>query len=697
METLPALRPEPSEQAVVFRPRPFASDKIIFSVPNGTTIEGIVLACGLPQALRGCAKVWIDDYEVPRHLWRHARPNAGRTVYVAPVPQGGDGGKGTFATILMIAVAVAAAAFAQPLGLAILGVEAGAASATQLAIASFIGGTLIMGAGALLSMALIPPPKTPNMAFDTGASLPAPNFSITGVSNRATPYGPIPRVFGRRRVYPVLAARPYSETEGNKTYFRVLLLVGYGPIDISDLKIGETPIESFSGTEWEINEGGPDGWEGNRDHTLYTQSIREDSFNLALVRAGETQGADDDWVSRISRIGTREISIDISFPGGLAGFPADLAEKNAVGDRFPLTVELEVRYRKVGDVAWSTPTWVNASENGFGTPGEITITDMSQSLVRRGGLFRVAEAAQYEVQVRRTTTTSGPSKIDLTFWTALRSIAYETPITEPQVCTIAIRMLATGQLNGVPDQINCIATSYLPVYTGSGWEWELSRNPAWAYTHLLRTRGAVSVIPDHRIDLEGMMAWADACDAEPPNGPAPYWTFDGVIEGGSLWNALKIVAAHGRAAYGTKDGKHCVVRDVEQETSIQPITPRNSWAYEGTKLFVDLPHAIRVRFVNEELGYQEDELVVYDDGYTEENATRFETLDMLGSSRSAQSWREGRYFIAVARLRPELHRVYMSAEQLRCTTGDLVRFAYDTILVGLGTGRVLSREVDDPE
>ena len=114
---------------------------------------------------------------------------------------------------------------------------------------------------------------------------------------------------------------------------------------------------------------------------------------------------------------------------------------------------------------------------------------------------------------------------------------------------------------------------------------------------------------------------------------------------------------------------------------------RYSYGYSGRKQFIDLPHALKVRFINPDKEWQEDERIVYADGYGAENAERFETVDMMGCTSPEQAWREGRYHLAVGKLRPETHEVFQDVEALRATDGDLVMFAHDVILVGLGWKR----------
>lgn len=663
--------------------RPFSTDREERLALFGLTLAEMLEQSDLPQRYWPYIQVFVDDEEVPREWWTRVRPKPKARLFVrvnALGGGGGGGGKNPLAIIASIAV-IAFAAWAAPLlTAALFGVEAAAVSAAGVFTAMGLTKLVIAGAitmiGSLLVNAIAPTPRAAIRGAD-GNGLSAPAYALTGTSNRLSPYGAIPRVLGQRRLFPVLAAKPYTETIGNERYMRLLLLVGYGPLNLDDLRIGSTPIGAFDGAEVELREG----WENDQPITLYTQRIEEDPLSIALTSAGG-------WRTITSRPGARELSLDISFDRGLAFY-------NDQGGRSTATVAFDAEYRKVGVPTWVPIPWKAGGDTGFETAGVITIADASSSPVRRGGRFDVPETGQYELRLRRTTAdTTSPRMIDSATLSVLRTITDEAPVTMSGLAMIALRLKAYEQINNQIQQISCVATSYLEVWDGSDWSWEMTRNPAWAYCDVLRRRGGTSLIPDGRIDLNGIREWAAACDALAVDGD-PKWAFDGVIEGGSVVEALRDIASHARARYGLRDGKHSVVRDVPQSVPVLHITPRNSYGYTGRKQFVDLPHALKVRFINPDKDWQEDERIVYADGYNAANADRFETVDMMACTSAEQSWREGRYHLAVGRLRPETHEVYQDVEALRATDGDLVMFAHDVILVGVAWGRIKARLVID--
>jgi hypothetical protein len=678
--------------SVLVQPNPFEAKHVELGIPTGWNIREIVRHSGFPAVYDDHVRVWVNDEEIPREMWSRVRPKAGVNLYVRVTPQGGGGGGGggqpggkkkkggILGTILMVVVTVVVA-FVAPYLAGALGFVAGTAS---FAVAKAVIGFGLTMLGGLLVSSLVKPPKSqPTQQNDQGQPI-SQRALLTGVQNRFEPYAFIPRVIGRRRLYPLLAARPYTEAVGPNRFVRALLCVGWGPLAISDIKIGDTPITAFSNIEYEVREGWasghtafgtlPGGKSPDAAQTLFTNSVTEETFTAVL--------APGVGVARLTRTETSEVSIDVTFPGGLAFY-------NDQAERQELTVQITCQYRVPGG-SYQFVTWdSNSTADGTQSNGSLTCIDKSGAASIFGGTFKTPGPGQYEILLTRATGAYPSDRyVDRAEFTALRSIRYQNPVNTPGVSLIAVRMRATDQFQGLPDQINCVAQSYLPTWSGSSWAWALSQSPAWAYADMMRRRGTTRVIPDSRIDLPTIQAWATGCAVTAPNADEPRWTVNSIYEGGSIFTGLREIAGHGRGAFTIKDGKYSVVRDIPQTVPVQHISPRNSYGYSGSKPFIDYPDALKVNFINAARGFQEDEVIVYFDGYDATNATKFEALDLPGCTSATQAWREARYYMAVARLRPEEHSVSMDIEALRCTAGDLVQFSHDVISIGLGAGRI---------
>jgi hypothetical protein len=670
----------------------FRDERITGAIPAGWSVDEIIgqmvvehaIHPGIIPALR--VSIWSEKTKretfVPYDAWKKVRPKPGCSVRVHAVPMGGGGGggggKSPVKMIAMIAIMVVAAVVTAGAGAALLGAAMASSTAFTVGGMAVTWGGIVGGiAGAMVTMvgnaivnAIIPTNTNADRSSDAlnssyNTSLSSPTYSIMGVRNRVNPFGVVPKVYGRRRVFPMLAANTYTETQGSDQYFRALFCFGYGPLQIEDIKIGETSIDDFIGVEYELREG----YSTDTPVTLFTRSVGEDSLNIHLTQAGS-------WATRTTRANTDEITVDVNLPRGLTIFDSS-------GGRSERSVSLSVEYSVTG-----AASWVSA--------GTISLTDNSTSAVR-GTLRWTVTKGQYDVRIKRDTDDSSSDQImDSTYWSTLRSITTEYPINMPGLALLAVRIKATEQLNGAIETLNAVCTSVLPAWNGTSWSAPaVTRNPAWAWCDVLRGGANNRPTDDDDIDLASVLDWANACDATSPQGEGPTWQYDAVHDKATTVDQmLRDIAAAGRARYIRRDGKESILRDVAQTTAFQHFTPRNSWGFKSTKSFVDHPHGLKCRFVNPDEGWQEDEVVVYADGYTSTTASLFEQIDMLSCTSQKQAWREGRYHMYAARLRPATYEINTDVENFACQPGDLVYVAYDVPMWGQWQSRIQEMTFD---
>lgn len=834
---------------VVARSNPFAHHRVDVVLPAGGSVAELLAAAHV-AAVPGL-RAFVSGSEVPRELWGSVRPKPGRLLTVACIPDGGGNGKDALRIVLSIAVIAASVAIP---GSAVF-------AGTIFAAGGFAGAALSAGiaiAGTLAINALVPPPR-PRLSAGGADTTASP--TIQGARNESRPYAPIPVVLGRHRVAPPYAAVPYTEVVGDEQYLRCLFAIGYGPLAISDLKIGDTPIEQFEGVQVQVHRG----YINNRTLSIYPNTVTELPLSVLLSAAAG-------WQTRTSALAAEELAVDVTFPTGLV-------QLDRAGEASNRQVDVEVEYRAVGSGTWlkvngdagasgGSPTtelgldflfrtpdasfggvedhaarvawsgtgglfpdakpaylpaagfawraegYVYAPQDGtyeFGVdgsdacdlevdsqsvasfygqhapqgsggvpdftghtgsidleegwhqiavrvecrsagggalalgwkkPGDPSFSIIPAASLATGALgdapsvgrLRVywytfaayisslttiaaktdqirrslswaVPSGQYDVRLRRTTADStDPRTVDQVYWTALRSIDHTDPVRVQGIARVALRIKATDQLNGVVDQFNCVAHSLLREYNQAEGRWvrKATSNPAALYRAVLQGRANDSPIPDARIDLAELAAWSEDCRTKG-------WEFNGVIDfAGTVYERLTDVAAAGRATFGMRDGKYSVVRDRVLTTPVQHFTPRNSFGFQGRKVFHTLPHALRVRFISADAGYQEDERVVLNDGYQIDGldafgnpapalpaAEVFEEIQFFGCTSPDLAFRHGRYYLAVAKLRPEVFEVSTDFEHLVCSRGDLVLLTHDVPLVGLSAGRVLRLNTDN--
>lgn len=666
----------PSTIAVTARPHPMTMEIVHAEFPVGLTVREILG----PEA-KAC-HVEIGGMTIPPEWWTHVRPKPGHAVIITRYPEGGN------AKSILRIVAFAALA----VGVALISGGAGAILANFLP-GTFAAGTLSAGilaagvglVGSLLINALIPP-SSPNSNTSAASST---NLlkAITGTSNQINRFGAVPCAVGFVLYYPPYAALPYTELSGDDQYLRCLFDLGAGDPDPSDMKIGDTDLASYTDVETEIG----------TNPGLFSQDVTEAAANNALNTDGNT-------ATRTSSADTDELSIDLGYGSGLFGI-------DTAGKTISVTCRVKVEYSSAGAGVWttilpgtsgltvSTPA---ATANGDGT---IHVVNGERKAIRVGLRWKVTHG-QYDVRVTRVATdwgTSDPSTRvgDLT-WTVIRSIRYST-VSTTGTKKIAIRIKATDQLSGNIDQFNCILSQSVPVWHSdtSTWVTEFSDNPAFIFRWLLRDCPAnPRRIDASRIDDDVLIDWAAECDAKE-------FTYSNTLDQATtLYALIKDVAAAGRASFNIGNGKYGVIRDELQDTPEQVFTPRNSWGFGGNRALPDVIHALRVQFINEEASFQQDERIVYDDGYGDPDmvaadpsltlATNFEQLTIAGCTNANGAWRLGRYHLAVSRLRPNTYFWNADVENLVCSRGDLVQFANDVIGVGLAQGRITQTVAVDP-
>lgn len=764
-------------------PLPFSHSRKSLQVPQGSTLDEIVNHSIKPE-FQNWAEigiiVMVNGETIPRQHWKSIRPKMGTIVNVNVVP-GKGGGKNPLATLLSIAVLIAAPYISGAiLGNGIIASTALGAKAISVGLTAAIG-----VAGRLAVAALAPPPKPSNSGF-SNVSNPAesPTQFIEGATNQLLPYGPIPVNLGINRMFPPQAARRYFESENNDQYVRQLFTYGYGKQVISDLKFGETSIDEYTGIDMEHRLDG----DLEQGTTIYSNDVYQEDLSVLLQEV-------DGYTTRTTQIETNEAIVDITFPQGLTLF-------NSEGRRTSYRVELELQYAESGvspqdwspaqdsyktvdatSVSFDVVT-INSINNGNAPSGEISetrrdivvidkytteiyvvkgqsgyttaqpvpsnaikIADVDVTRTRQtngvlvdsismidarntalfGDVFenstdfvptengnnvdiaagtlkvndlsilgnqrealRISKriifptAGQYDLRIRRITEDGSSDRlVSDVYLTAIKSIKYTPPVNLAGLSGSALRALGTDQLNGPIDQFNVTAKSVLPDYDSDldSWPERITSNPASLYRYVLQGLPNGKRLNDNQIILEDLEAWHTYCSQRG-------YTYNRVIDyETTVDEVLRDIAAAGAATPNTVDGLRTIAIDQAKDAT-QIITARNVQGFSGELIYPDLPHAFRVQFRNKDKGYVQDEIIVYRDGYDENNATEFEGLELFSSTSVEMAIKTTRRHLAAAELRPEVFTWEMDFEHLTSVRGDRVKVVNDIPLIGVGEARI---------
>jgi len=285
--------------------------------------------------------VKVSGYDIKRDFWSHTKPRPGQTILFAVVPKSGSLGQ-TFKQIVVT--------FSGHIGAAVLGP---------------IGGVLGFAFIPKLLDKLIKPPGV-SFGFDAFSDN---NFdvsqtsSISNQSNSTKKYGPVPRLYGRHRVYPVVAATPYTDVEADPNtgdlvqYFYGIYDFGFGPLILEDLKIGDTPVTSFNNVETrlvDLNLPASEGYwddQHNSTFTLYKGDVTQTSVGAVLNANENDSGAipADYQTERNCATNTRneaqEVVVTFAFPQGLTTIDTQ-------GNKSARTVDMRLEFAEVGTTDW---------------------------------------------------------------------------------------------------------------------------------------------------------------------------------------------------------------------------------------------------------------------------------------------------------------------------------------------------------
>ena len=300
--------------------------------------------------------ILVNGHLVDRAFWHLVPVVESDNILISPVIAGGSFGQ-VFKQIAIIAIVAGAAAFLGPgaLGISGLGLEG-----LSLGLATGAAGFF----GSMLLNSLIPPPNPSGGIGSQAASYEGSQmYTITSQGNTPKKFGYVPKVYGRHRMFPIVAANPYTEIEadpdtgGLVQYFYCVYDFGLGPNKISNLMIGDTQLDIYSDVEYRfvdfnrplVDEG---EWDTLLNNTLefYKGDVERDGSSYALDKNQSDGGSLEDYqvirnASPKVQGNMQEISVDFVAPTGLIAYGTD-------GSTSTRTIEMLIEFSKVGEENW---------------------------------------------------------------------------------------------------------------------------------------------------------------------------------------------------------------------------------------------------------------------------------------------------------------------------------------------------------
>lgn len=615
-----------------------------------TLLDGLTIAEAVEQALGNAPESELSRTRVmlctphgatyiERDLWDRVRPKAGVTVVITVVA-----GKDGLKTILSLAVTFAAVSLGAAWGPTVagwLGTSTAIGTAVVTAAVSVIGG--------LILNSLFPPIRPDTSRRNT--------YTISGWRNPMTPDGVVPQLFGTMRVAPPFAATPYTEVHGSEQYIRSLFVIGEGPIDIDDIRIGETSIGEFENVDIEVRSGLSD----DLPVTIYPEQIVEEQIGVELTRplprdeAGEVIGDEpsiETPVVRTTGLDAKRASVILSWPSGLVRY-----DDNGQKQMHTVTVKIEQR-------AIDAEEWQNVKT--------LAITRAKAEGFFRQYSWKLPSRGQWQVRCTMMTDETEDSKVQQRCnWAALQTIRPEYPLAYPRpLALIAVRIKATHQLSGQLDNLNCLASRRIASWDAQAGEWteRVTENPADAMRSVLQAPSLPSPSTDAQINIVQLQDWAEWCQA---NG----LTYNRYLidENTTFADILTEIAGAGRSTPRHDGAQWGVVTDrpTAEDEVITEINPLNSWGSKWQRSFGKPPAGFVVKFPDAANDYKETQRIIPWPGHVGE-LHPLETLQLPGKVYADEVFLEARRRQLEVTHRPDTRTVIQDGRVSIVERGDTI-------------------------
>ena len=588
--------------------------------------------------------VTVDGIPVERSDWGRIRPRPGALLTIAP-----EAGVGFVITALVATALSVAASLLLP--------RPGTPDSPER-IPRIEGGSNDIAAWQPLPMVFgqlryAPPAANDWIPYDAAAS--------SAVRNRS---GRIPAQFPSGSV--VAGANvwtPVSAANDMKQWIRTLLCWGHGTIDVTDIKLGATPLADYGDGVSIVTETGTT----NSDFPHATRLVKI--------------GADLNGATTVKRfLGKAESSVVVNlvWPQGLYrannkgeihGFDEPMGSKP---ERRPvlLTIKIfesdgttEIASRDISAVGGTTETPFHQSET-FTIPSS---QDVILTVERR-------TAARDSLQVQD----------DLQVHSAVVPLT-DAPINGFDVTTSSVRIQATDQISGTIPVISGVGIAHHPDWDSdtSAWVTRATRNPASAFREVLLGVGNARPLLESEILMSRLQDWHEWCEDEG-------FTYDAVhSRQASVDSILEEIAIAGRARPAWIGDHRAVIIDRAQANRVNVFTPSNSRRLQASRAGEPVPHALRCRFRDRDRDYAVAEVRVYRPGFTDANATLIEERRLPGITRRDTISAMLAYQLRSALNRRERYQINVDWEHLTATVGDRVALLHDAVDPEAHTGRAL--------
>lgn len=400
-------------------------------------------------------QVLVNGHFVDKDFWNTIQVNEKDNILIAPKITSGD----SFMSFLKIAAVLAVTIYTGGTLAPAWGLPAG----------SFGAGMLAAGAAMVTSLslnALIPPPIPDQIGYSGSSVESSQMYSVNSQSNTAKRYGGVPKVYGQHKIFPPIAANPYTEIEVDHStgdlvqYFYCIYDLGYGPMYVDDIKIGDTPLLNFATNDNDmeyhlVDLNRPEISEGEWDDVTvsnfvnYKGDSETDNTSATLNKNELDGGAIEDYqIIRYSSPNTelvdQEIILTFICPQGLVAY-------SSAGDSYDRNIDLKIEFSKLDEDNWASFDNIDFVKNFKAVGGNQSTIDTYMTLpdYQVGGNNQYSQITYYPKKYTKTRN-MGNTFIDTYYTYGISKGATYIILNDSSANPTGLEVGKTIYFNGLP-------------------------------------------------------------------------------------------------------------------------------------------------------------------------------------------------------------------------------------------------------
>jgi hypothetical protein len=501
------------------------------------------------------------------------------------------------------------------------------------------------------------------MAPKAPGELPAsdPVFSTRGQYNQIRLGEPIEVPYGRNRMYPSLASRPYFQYIDNDQFQYVLFCLGQGYYDIEQILIGDSEISTYQEVTYEIIEPGG-------EVTIFPTNVLTsvEVGGQTLFGTNEAEYGADGYVGPFNSNGpgtlAHELQIDVVFPKGI--YTVDKK-----GNLQSVSIGIQWQARPIDDLGNPLGPFVDLF-----SPSPHTVTASTTTPQRRSYVATVTPG-RYQVRLRRTSSFDPSFKVgNEAIWEGMRSLI-ETEQDWGNVTLMAVKIRATNNLNqNTQQRFNVIAIRKLPIRDAFG-VWSAptaTRSIIWAIVDAYKATYGGRITNDAYLHWDALLA----LDALYTSRNEHFdWVFRDPI---TVWEGSQAIATVGRAVPLLAGSLVTVKRQGPLTVPVAMFTPDN--IHKGTfkwqiKLWKqDENDSISVEYTEPDTGYKQEQVICVLPGGTTNNP---KNVRLIGIQNRTHAYHQGMFILACEKYLREQISFETGLEGHIPQYGELVAVVHD--------------------